>query len=585
MERRINTIIFRAVIAFLLATAAVQVGVAQEYTNTPVEVSKEKIRIDGKVCYSHIVLERQTLYSISKAYGVSIDDIYRFNPSVKENGLKKNSIIIIPSADALKSESKVAVTQQDTARTAKPEVRPTPKEEKKTAARPEKPAAPKKTVHIVKWYEDLDVIAGQYGVTVEELMAANGLTGRKLKKRQKLVIPAPGEVDVKALAEALPEEKKDTVSTIVAAETAEEVPAVSTEGTVPVKEYHPANKVNAAIILPFTNAKGEPSRQNLDFYSGALLAVYDLAEEGIDINLTVHDIMDKNSAYNADLINSNDVVIGPVSSADLTKVFFTTGGKGNIVSPLDPRAGKLTASYPTMIQAPAPHVAQYQDLVKWMKEDFRTGDKAILITEKGTRQSGIISQMKEALDSSSLAYDTFSYSILEGRDVTEPLTQMMSTEGANRVLIASESEAFVNDVVRNINLLIYNNLDLVLYAPSKIRSFETIEVENFHNASMHVSLSYYIDYNSAEVKEFLLKYRALYNTEPNQFAFQGYDVTRYFIELCSKYGKDWMEMLEQSDKEMLQSTFRFRKEGSGGYTNSGIQRIVYDNGYSVIKVK
>lgn len=584
MERHINTIIFRTVIAFLLATAAAQVGIAQEYTNTPVEVSKEKVRIDGKVCYSHIVLERQTLYSISKAYGVSIDDIYRFNPSVKENGLKKNSIIIIPSADALKSESKVSVTQQDTARTVKPEVRPLVKDEKKTAARPEKPAAPKKTVHIVKWYEDLDVIAGQYGVTVEELMAANGLTGRKLKKRQKLVIPAPGEVKVEAIAEVLPEEKKDTVAATVAAK-AEEVQAAVEEVTVPVKEYHPVNKVNAAIILPFTNAKGEPSRQNFDFYSGALLAVYDLAEEGIDINLTVHDIMDKNSVYNAEMINSNDVVIGPVSTADLTKLFFTTGGKGNIVSPLDPRAGKLTASYQTLIQAPAPHAAQYQDLVKWMKEDFRTGDKAILITEKGTRQSGIISQMKEALDSSALAYETFSYSILEGRDVTEPLTRMMSTEGANRVLIASESEAFVNDVVRNINLLIYNNLDLVLYAPSKIRSFETIEVENFHNASMHVSLSYYIDYNSAEVKEFLLKYRALYNTEPNQFAFQGYDVTRYFIELCSKYGKDWMEMLEQSDKEMLQSTFRFRKEEGGGYTNSGIQRIVYDNGYSVIKVK
>ena len=142
MERHINTIIFKTVIAFLLATAAAQVGIAQEYTNTPVEVSKEKVRIDGKVCYSHIVLERQTLYSISKAYGVSIDDIYRFNPSVKENGLKKNSIIIIPSAAALKSESKVSVTQQDTARTVKPEVRPLVKDEKQTAARPEKPAAP-----------------------------------------------------------------------------------------------------------------------------------------------------------------------------------------------------------------------------------------------------------------------------------------------------------------------------------------------------------------------------------------------------------------------------------------------------------
>ena len=69
---------------------------AQEYESTPVTISKEKVKVDGQVCYSHIVLEKQTLYSISKAYGVSVDDIYKYNPAVKENGLKKNSIILIP---------------------------------------------------------------------------------------------------------------------------------------------------------------------------------------------------------------------------------------------------------------------------------------------------------------------------------------------------------------------------------------------------------------------------------------------------------------------------------------------------------
>ena len=34
---------------------------AQSYVPTPVTISKEKVRIDGKICYSHIVLERQTL--------------------------------------------------------------------------------------------------------------------------------------------------------------------------------------------------------------------------------------------------------------------------------------------------------------------------------------------------------------------------------------------------------------------------------------------------------------------------------------------------------------------------------------------
>ena len=84
--------IFGVMLTVTLSAAAVN---AQDYVSTPVEISKEKVKIDGKICYSHIVLEKQTLYSISKAYEVSIDDIYRYNPTVKEAGLKKNSIIII----------------------------------------------------------------------------------------------------------------------------------------------------------------------------------------------------------------------------------------------------------------------------------------------------------------------------------------------------------------------------------------------------------------------------------------------------------------------------------------------------------
>ena len=169
--------------------------------------------------------------------------------------------------------------------------------------------------------------------------------------------------------------------------------------------------------------------------------------------------------------------------------------------------------------------------------------------------------------------------------ILEPLKEMMTPEGANRIYIASESEAFVNDVIRNLNLLIYNNLEIVLYAPSKVRGFETIEVENLHNTSLHVSLAYYIDYDDPRVKDFLLKYRALYNTEPSQFAFQGYDMASYFIETCSKYGNRWYSRLGRTDKNMLQSTFRFIEVEDGGYVNNGVRRIVYGKDWSVTKVR
>ena len=155
----------------------------------------------------------------------------------------------------------------------------------------------------------------------------------------------------------------------------------------------------------------------------------------------------------------------------------------------------------------------------------------------------------------------------------------MTIEGTNRVIIASESEAFVNDVVRNLNLTIHNKFNVVLYAPAKIRTFETIEIENFHNTNLHASLTYYIDYENPEVKQFIKKYRALFQTEPTQFAFQGYDVAKYFLGLCAKYGDSWMQHVE--DAAMLQSTFDLQTTENGGYSNGGIRRIVYGSEYTV----
>ena len=161
----------------------------------------------------------------------------------------------------------------------------------------------------------------------------------------------------------------------------------------------------------------------------------------------------------------------------------------------------------------------------------------------------------------------------------------MSDVGVNRVVIASDSEAFVNDVVRNLNLIIHDKFNVILYAPAKIRTFETIEVENFHNTSLHASLTYYIDYEDQRVKNFLMKYRALFGTEPTQFAFQGYDVARYFLGLYSKYGEYWNQMIDKSDSNMLQSSFVCRRVPGGGFTNTGIKRIIYGKDYSIIPVK
>lgn len=66
-------------------------------TSPQITVSTEKVKVNGAVMFVHKVKGGETLYSLSKAYHVTIDDIVRNNESLKA-GLKEGSTIYIPSS-------------------------------------------------------------------------------------------------------------------------------------------------------------------------------------------------------------------------------------------------------------------------------------------------------------------------------------------------------------------------------------------------------------------------------------------------------------------------------------------------------
>jgi hypothetical protein len=140
---------------------------AQEYESTPVTISKEKVKINGQVCYSHIVMERQTLYSICKAYEVTAEDIYKFNPTLKEKGLQKNSILIIPIIEQVISEEQEKPLVNSEAEPV--EEKTAAQEESNTADTEARETDEAQRIHVVRWFEDLDMIAKKYGVTFESI--------------------------------------------------------------------------------------------------------------------------------------------------------------------------------------------------------------------------------------------------------------------------------------------------------------------------------------------------------------------------------------------------------------------------------
>ena len=537
--RRLASILIGALLA-LGGTAAM----AQEYVPTPVTVSKEKVKLNGKVYLSHVVLERQTLYGIAAAYGVKVDDIYEANPSLRETGLQKNAIILIPFKEGVQEEAPAAVSSGGAY-----------------------------TEHTVKWYEDLEDIARRYNVSVKEIMDLNNLTSKKLGTRQVLKIPV---APVKEIPDQVRNEEPTVVNEepVAKEEVTEEEP-VEVAFTGPA--IAPKELVNASLVLPF-HASGSVSELNMDFYSGVLMAMKDIEAQGIKVNLQVYDLMA--GIPPIDALTSSDFVLGPVASRDLEAILQRVEGKVQVISPLDQKAASLAAHYTSFIQAPTPADNQYDDLGLWVKEDTGYNDKIILITEKGATNVTAAVSIRSALARQGLTYDIVNYAIVEGRGIPETLNDIMVKGGVNRVVVASESEAFTSDVVLNLGIMRGKGFDVVMYAPSKVRTFDTIEGSAYHDLSLHISTSYYVDYNSPEVNRFVRAYRALFKTEPSQFAFQGYDTAMHFVTWVARYGNAWAFMLEHGRSKGLHTDFEFDADESGNRQNKAVRRIIYRPDYT-----
>ena len=562
--------------ALLLLCSGFTALAQQEYVATPVSISKEKVKDKdtGIVYYSHPVLAKQTLFSIAKAYGVTLEEIYEANPTLHldTEPLQQYQILRIPE----KSNSIQKGNAVEKSGSAEKAVNaPSQSVNETTQVQDGKDEY---LTHVVKWYEDLAGIAKKYGISQDVIISYNSLSGSTLTKRQKLRIPQGNTLAreiAKLSGSGSGEESKEN-------EMLADADNVSDNISEKLDEIFGITKkeIDFSLILPFNSAK-TPSENNLDFYSGVLLAMRDLEKEGIKSEISVYDCAEGKMPVSAERFAKSDFVIGPVSVQDIGNALNISEESSVIISPLDPKAAELAASRRNIVHVPTPADLQCRDLIAWMKQELGQGDKVILLSEKNVTPTENAALLMKHLSESEVEYSTISYGILEGKDISTVIESKSKENCTTHIVIASESEAFVNDAIRNVNLLAYKGLPLSIYCLSRVRNFETIEVENFHSCKLHISMPYFVNYDSPEVQRFLMQYRALFNTEPGQFAFQGYDITRYFIKKCSEGGRFWLDKLEGSTEKGLQTNFRFTAQENGGYINTAIRRILYGSDFSI----
>ena len=190
--------------------------------------------------------------------------------------------------------------------------------------------------------------------------------------------------------------------------------------------------VSVTLALPIGAGSEKPNANFLEMYSGALLALKDLGDEGVKVRLKLVDTASGGGLTRED-VNGSDLIIGPVSYNEmLTALTLCDNGKV-LVSPLDPKTAKL-AETSGIIQAPSSWTSQIDELVEWVQEDLRPEDQLIVVADPDSAGRG--EQYRYLLD-------RLHGKVLDFRTVSS-VSAIDFIEGRTcRMLIASDSDSFL----------------------------------------------------------------------------------------------------------------------------------------------
>ena len=125
------------------------------------------------------------------------------------------------------------------------------------------------------------------------------------------------------------------------------------------------------------------------------------------------------------------------------------------------------------------------------------------------------------------------------------------------------------------NLIISRNLiyskktdNLTFVVPETWLDSKTYDIEYYSRLNLHFFSDYYVDYDAEKTKTFVYNYTQRYGVPPSleSFAFQGYDITCYFVELVlNHFDHDRVKV------SPLAFPLSFDKSPDGGYENVNVQ--------------
>jgi LysM repeat protein len=490
------------------------------------ESANEQLNMEGNVLY-HTIKQGETLYRLSKNYNISIENILKLNPGVSPENFKIGTVIKI--------------------------VANAPKTEKRET-----------TVTVMKSYiaetgDNLKKIAKRTGVDIDDLEDANPNVG-KVKTGMTIQIPVA---------------KTDSVDVVVSEGNEYELQHNDSER---IKEIYDSihylnssKSINVALMLPFmlnNSVETKQSKLYTEFYKGFLLALKDVNERYNDneINVYTYDTegtTDKlMSILSIDEVKEMDLIFAPDVLEQLDSISSFSKSNGIYVVNTFSVKDENYDNNPYMFQINIPQDNMYADVCDWISKDFKDYE-VVFIHKKGNAKKDIADNLKGYLEQERRTVKEVEYSSVL---TCEELLEVVNVNEKTLFIPTSGTKASLSQMIPALKKLKDENpmMESAVVGYPEWSVYMEDWKQDFHTINAHFYSRVFVDEKAKDFEKFNSEYLKWYGEDLIEstpcFGYLGYDTGKYFLSEMCKNGKDFNQ--NSSEYVGLQSSFEFDRINS-----------------------
>jgi len=521
----------------------------------------------------HTIQKGETLYRLSVENRISVKELCDANPGLSAQNFKIGQVITIPAPS---DEDPLASTIENAGQDAPAAIL----EDAQTIF---SDTARYKTTHEVKKRETIFRICRNYGISQAEFLAANP-DYRYIKLRQGAVVNIPfskAELEQRHQRQTAAQTRIESITDSALFKLNER------------KEQDEDGIITAALILPFSlnDSTTTLQKQMIEFYQGVMMALDRLKDENVSVNLKVFDSEGEDTPIEPLLesgkLDDVDIIFGPRFTTHISAVArWSTAHQVPVVPLIINSNFDDVFNNPYVYQLNPSQSYFLQETYNHFLEQF-PNPNVILLDADEFKKNEFIDGLKHVLADHDIPLTTLM--------VDTAYQQIMDTLVAgkqNIFIINTDSSEPLNTmlpVLQLVNRTKASDIETHLFGYPRYQTYATDHLEEFYEVDTWFYSWFYTNNMLQESVDFNNRFRRSFSRQMlisyPSYASYGYDTGYYFLKGLSTYGKELSDHLNDINFDPVQMGFKFERVNNwGGFMNSKVFFVHFSNDFKIEKI-